>query len=87
VLLAPPGTVSGAHHHGDAETGVYILSGRTRIYYGESYKEYVELESGDLMYVPPFIPHIERNMGTEPVEFVVVRIPRNIVINLEGNLV
>ncbi|MDB5083186.1 MAG: cupin [Bacilli bacterium] len=86
-VTSAPGKESGAHHHGEAETGVYILSGHTRIFYGERYKEYVELGPGDFMYVPPFIPHIEKNISdTEPVEFVAVRNPKNILVNLEGKL-
>ena len=30
-----PGFRSLPHHHGDAETGAYVLSGRARIYFGE----------------------------------------------------
>lgn len=80
-----PGQDSGAHHHGEAQTAVYVLSGHTRIFYGDRYREYVQLGPGDFMYVPPFLPHIERNSSdTEPVEFVALRTPRNIVVNFEG---
>jgi uncharacterized RmlC-like cupin family protein len=82
-----PGQNSGLHSHGEAETGVYVLSGRARISYGNRFKEYVELGPGDFMYVPTFIPHVENNLSDcEPVEFVVVRIPRNIVVNLDGKV-
>ena len=78
------GKVSGAHHHGEAETAGYILSGRTRIYYGENYKEYVDLEPGDFLYVPPYIPHIEETLSeTEPVVFITSRTKGNIVVNLD----
>jgi uncharacterized RmlC-like cupin family protein len=86
-VTGAPGKVSGTHHHGEAETGVYILNGQTRIYYGEHFKEYVQLGPGDLMYVPAYLPHIENNFDdTEPVEFVVARSPRNVVVHLEGGL-
>src|SRR5471032_3138250 len=39
------------HHHGEAETGAYVLSGRARIYFGETYQDYVELSEGDFMFV------------------------------------
>src|SRR4051812_46706585 len=42
----PPGFRSLPHHHGEAETGAYLLSGRARIYFGEDYREYVEMNAG-----------------------------------------
>lgn len=83
----PPGMDSGPHHHGEAETAGYVLSGTTRVYWGEDYEEYVELETGDMVYVPPYLPHVERNMSdTEPVEFVTARSPANIVVNLDEDV-
>jgi uncharacterized RmlC-like cupin family protein len=32
----PPGFRSLPHHHGEAETGAYLLSGRARIYFGKA---------------------------------------------------
>lgn len=85
-VMGEAGKVSGAHHHGEAETAGYILSGRTRIYYGEAYKEYVDLEQGDFLYVPPHIPHIEETSSkTEPVVFITSRTMGNIVVNLDIN--
>lgn len=81
-----PGMDSGPHHHGEAETAGYVLSGQTRIYYAENYSEYVDLGPGDFVYVPPYFPHIERNLSdTEPVEFVTARSPDNIVVNLDDD--
>jgi uncharacterized RmlC-like cupin family protein len=78
------GKVSGAHHHGEVETAGYILSGRTRIYFGEFYKEYVDLGPGDFVYVPPFVPHIEETLSeTEPVVFITSRTKANVVVNLD----
>lgn len=83
-VIGEPGQDSGVHHHGEAETGGYILSGHTRILYGEGFKEYVDLGPGDFVHVPPYVPHIERNLSpTEPVVFITVRKPGNIVVNLE----
>jgi uncharacterized RmlC-like cupin family protein len=83
-VMGEAGKVSGAHHHGEAETAGYILSGRTRIYFGENYKEFVDLEPGDFVYVPPHIPHIEETLSkTEPVVFITSRTKGNIVVNLD----
>jgi uncharacterized RmlC-like cupin family protein len=47
-----PGFRSLPHHHGEAETGAYLLSGNARIYFGENYQEFVELSAGDFMFAP-----------------------------------
>jgi uncharacterized RmlC-like cupin family protein len=83
-VTGSPGMDSGPHHHGEAETGGYVLSGSARIYYGDGYAEEVDLFPGDFIYVPAFIPHIETNLSkTEPIEFVTCRYPGNIVVNLD----
>lgn len=78
-----PGFRSLPHHHGEAETGAYLLSGNARIYFGENYQEFVELSAGDFMFVPPFPPRLEANMSTtEELWWLACRTPDNIVINL-----
>ncbi|WP_027057556.1 cupin domain-containing protein [Mesorhizobium loti] len=78
-----PGFRSLPHHHGEAETGAYLLSGNARIYFGDNYQEFVELSAGDFMFVPPFLPHLEANMSTtEELWWLACRTPENIVINL-----
>src|SRR5476649_2339460 len=59
-----PGFRSLPHHHGEAETGAYVLSGRARIYFGKGYQEYFDMAEGDFLFVPPFIHHLEANMST-----------------------
>ncbi|BFU45444.1 cupin domain-containing protein [Krasilnikovia sp. MM14-A1004] len=71
------------HHHGEAETGGYVLSGRARIYYGDNFAQYVDLETGDWVFVPPFLPHVECNMSTtEELTWLTTRTPENLVVNL-----
>jgi uncharacterized RmlC-like cupin family protein len=78
-----PGFRSVSHHHGEAETGGYVLSGKARIYYGEKFGDYVDLETGDWVFVPPFMPHVECNMSTtEDLIWLTTRTPDNIVVNL-----
>jgi len=60
----PPGFRWLPHHHGEAETGAYVLSGRARVYFGKDFQDYVDLTEGDFMFVPPYIPHLEVNMST-----------------------
>jgi uncharacterized RmlC-like cupin family protein len=79
-----PGYRSVTHHHGEAETGGYVLSGRARIYFGERFEDYVDMEEGDWVFVPPFMPHIECNLDrTRPLTWMTTRTPENIVVNLD----
>ncbi len=78
-----PGYRSLPHHHGEAETGGYVLKGQGRIYFGENYKEYVDMEEGDFVFVPPHMPHVEANLSTtEELVWLTSRTPENIVVNL-----
>jgi uncharacterized RmlC-like cupin family protein len=78
-----PGFRSLPHHHGEAETGAYLLSGKARIYFGEGFAEFVELNAGDFMFVPPHLPHLEANMSTtDGLVWIACRTPENLVVNL-----
>lgn len=78
-----PGYRSLPHHHGEAETGGYVLTGQGRIYFGDNYEDFVDLSEGDFVFVPPFMPHVEVNMSTtEELVWLTARTPDNIVINL-----
>jgi uncharacterized RmlC-like cupin family protein len=78
-----PGYRSLPHHHGEAETGGYVLKGKARIYYGENYSEYFDMEEGDFVFVPPHWLHVEANMSTtEELVWLTSRTPDNIVVNL-----
>ena len=79
-----PGYRSLPHHHGEAETGGYVLRGTARIYFGENYQEYLDMKAGDWVFVPPFMPHVEANMSvTEELIWLTTRTPDNIVVNLD----
>jgi len=78
-----PGYRSFPHHHGEAETGGYVLKGHGRIYYGDDYAEFIDMTEGDFVFVPPFMPHVEVNMSTtEELVWLTTRTPDNIVVNL-----
>jgi uncharacterized RmlC-like cupin family protein len=69
-----PGLASGAHHHGDCETAIYVLSGRARFHFGPRLERAVDVQAGDFLFVPPNEVHVEENLSaTEPVEFIVSR--------------
>jgi uncharacterized RmlC-like cupin family protein len=71
------------HHHGEAETGGFVLSGRARIYFGGKFEHYYDFGEGDWVFVPPFMPHIECNLDrNNPLTWMTCRTPENIVVNL-----
>jgi uncharacterized RmlC-like cupin family protein len=79
----PAGYASEAHHHGEAETAGYVLKGRAYILFGEGYRERVDLEEGDFIFVPPNTPHVEGNASdTDELIWMTARTPDNIVVNL-----
>ena len=70
----PAGARSRSHFHAECESAVYMLSGHLRVRWGDSLQESVELEPGDLVYVPPRETHVLENLSpTEPSEYVVAR--------------
>ena len=73
-VVTPPAAASGAHHHGDCETAIYVLRGAVRFYFGERLEMHEDVQAGDFVYVPPNAIHVEENLSaTEPVEFIVSR--------------
>ena len=82
-VLNDAGYRSVPHHHGEAETGGYVLSGRARIYFGERFADYIDMSEGDWVFVPPFMPHVECNLDrNHPLTWMTTRAPENIVVNL-----
>jgi len=84
VMLAEPNTASSVHHHGPLETVVYVLSGLSKVRWGSRLEHEVDLEAGDFVLIPPYVPHQEINPSPDqPTEWVVVRSGREaIVVNL-----
>ena len=53
----PKGSVSAVHHHGEAESAIYVISGRARFLCGESLDEELDAGAGDFVWVPPHVVH------------------------------
>ena len=83
TVTCAPNQKGPPHHHGEAETAAYVISGHIRVYYGEDFKEYVEAGPGDYLFVPSNTWHIEENPYDSPSEQFLTRGPDNIVINME----
>ena len=82
-----PGMISADHHHGEAETGIYVVSGRpVFVFLDGDAERRVEAGPGDYVYVPPYVPHREENPS--PDEEAVVVLARStqegIVVNLQS---
>ena len=76
---------TGAHHHGELESVIYVVRGRARMRWGDRLEFVAEAGPGDFIYVPPFVPHQEINASTdERLECVLVRSDNeNVVVNLD----
>jgi uncharacterized RmlC-like cupin family protein len=82
-----PGQRSGDHHHGEADSGIYIVSGHPRfVFLAEDREVHVDAAPGDFVYVPAWVPHREENPSTDEEAVVVLArsTPEEIVINLPG---
>ena len=77
---------SGDHHHGEAETGIYVISGHpVFVFLAGGEERRIETVPGDYVFVPPYVPHREENPHPEPA---VVRrargTPEGVVVNLQS---
>jgi uncharacterized RmlC-like cupin family protein len=81
-----PGVNSGDHHHGEAETAIYVLSGAPVFVFAEGDSEVrLETEPGDYIFVPPYVPHREENPGSDEAVVVIARSSQEgIVVNLDS---
>ena len=84
VTMAP-GMASGAHHHGELESAIYVISGRARMRFGPKLEQTVDAGPGDFIFVPPYAVHQELNLDADaPVEMIVARDGQeNIVVNVD----
>ncbi len=85
TVVVQPAAKTGAHHHGELETVLYIVRGRARFRWGDHLEYFAEADPGDFIYIPPYVPHQEMNARPDmPVEAVVVRSGQEpIVVNLD----
>jgi uncharacterized RmlC-like cupin family protein len=78
------GARSSDHHHGEAETAIYVLSGTPAFVFADGDREVrLETKPGDYVFVPPYVPHREENPGTGEAVVVIARSTQEaIVVNL-----
>ena len=78
---------SADHHHGESETGIYVVSGHpVFVFLNDGVETRIETGPGDYVYVPPFVAHREENPSRN--EEAVVILARStqeaIVVNVPG---
>jgi uncharacterized RmlC-like cupin family protein len=85
TVTIDPDAKTGAHHHGDLESVIYVVRGRARMRWGENLEYTAEAGPGGFIFVPPFVPHQEINaLDDEPLECVLTRSGQEpIVVNLD----
>jgi uncharacterized RmlC-like cupin family protein len=84
-VVIHPDARTGAHHHGEVESVIYVVRGQARMRWGERLEFVADAGPGDFIFVPPYVPHQEINAAADqPLECVLVRsgqIP--VVVNLD----
>jgi uncharacterized RmlC-like cupin family protein len=73
--ILPAGVSSGDHHHGDSETGIYVVSGNPVFVYRDPRSgDIMRLETrpGDYVWVPPHARHREENPSPDGEAVVVI---------------
>ena len=85
TVIIHPDAKTGAHHHGELESVIYVVSGRARMRWGERLEFVAEAGPGDFIFVPPFVPHQEINaLADESLACVLVRSGQQpVVVNLD----
>lgn len=87
--ILPAGVSSGDHHHGDSETGIYVVTGHpVFVFRDPGSGDHVRLDTdpGDYVWVPPHVPHREENPSADTDAIVVIArsTQEAIVINVDG---
>ena len=80
-----PGQKSSDHHHGEADSGIYVVSGHPRfVCLVDGAEQQIDAGPGDFIYVPAWVPHREENPSPDEEAVVVLArsTPEEIVVNL-----
>ncbi|MEX0751158.1 MAG: cupin domain-containing protein [Dehalococcoidia bacterium] len=84
-VVTEPGFQSGAHHHGDVESAIYVVSGTIRFRWGARLEHSADGLAGDFIFVPANVVHTEANTSErEPLVLIVARGGQeNVVVNVD----
>jgi uncharacterized RmlC-like cupin family protein len=75
---------SGAHHHGDVESAIYVMHGRMRMRWGDALDRSLDAAPGDFVFVPAHTVHQEMSISDEPLVLILARGGQeNVVVNVD----
>ncbi|NNM71614.1 cupin domain-containing protein [Enterovirga aerilata] len=78
VLRLPPNEIGKAHKHESHETAIYIVSGRSAVWFGERLDHHAAASAGEFVYIPAGLPHLPYNPSpTEECVAVIARTDPN----------
>lgn len=85
TVTIQPGARTGAHHHGELESVIYVVRGRARLRWGARLEFVAEAGPGGFVFVPPWVPHQEINaLDDTPLECVLTRSGQEpVVVNVD----
>lgn len=71
IVTLNPGQRTSAHVHEKHETAFYLLRGsEIELWSGERLEHCDRAKPGDYLYIPPGLPHVAVNRGSEPSVFI-----------------
>lgn len=73
LLTIPPGGRARAHKHTDHETAIFVIEGAGAMMWGDRLEHVMQFAAGDLIYIPPDVPHLPFNPTETPVRAVIAR--------------
>lgn len=78
MVTIPPKGKARAHLHENHETAIYILQGRSAMWYGSQLEQHLEAGAGEFLYIPAGMPHLPYNPSeTDPCVAVLARTDPN----------
>lgn len=77
LLTIPPGGRAKAHKHDSHETAIYVLSGKSIMYWGDKLEHCMEIAAGDMIYIPANMPHLPINNSDAEATAVIARTDPN----------
>lgn len=73
----PPGARAKAHMHERHETAIYVLGGKSEMWYGERLENHLVVCAGEFLYIPAGVPHVPLNNTNAPVTAIIARTDPN----------
>jgi uncharacterized RmlC-like cupin family protein len=72
LVTIPPLARAKAHKHEGHETAIYMLNGKSGVWFGEELEQHLFVSAGEFFYIPANMPHLPYNPSEEEVCVAVV---------------